>query len=672
MKLKAESILIILLISLIPISPIEAQNNYVIDGDLVYVDDANIYLSAYPAYSSGGWLYINFTSKIYAGDIDLYFGVDTEFMKPKKAELYRPRYVNILHNETLPEGATYDIFIGNKTLKIYGTAEMNNPDFPEDWEGVLIKSVVYENVDANTLSYTYLTREFRVWKDISNRFENIYFNFAEMDKWYYHNGISINKGQAYYFRIWIDVSPQIDGSIKKYWIAVKPSGESLQYSIVNNRFYSLDPWYDSNWSYRKYHNVTGAAGAGVNYPVNITVNYGAGADSGKDVFCDSKCKTDFGDIRFTDDDGSTLLDYWIQYNFSSNYAFFWVKVADDLTNNQTIYMYYGNAGASTTSNGVNTFIDFWDFEDDTLETVPVDWTEDAANNSFKVRDYGSSQIAEANNTATSNFGVNYVNITDITTDNNRAIEFKYVPTDQTTYNYQIMRDQAAHANRGIFLSYRVANALYYYNGSWQDTGLDYHYNYSYIMKIYDIDLTNNNYNLDINGTNWINNGGFAAAITHIDFITLATGGSYTMRDLYDDVRVRKCVSPEPAHGGWGSEESPPSNFIYIIGVWFTGISSLKANSTVTLVNDTARQFNNNTEATFTPNLDDNYQFGRYQLENGSHIHFNTYVHNMTVNYTITAYALEAGGGGTAGVSMLLFAIVGGFAVMIAIVVLSKK
>jgi hypothetical protein len=30
------------------------------------------------------------------------------------------------------------------------------------------------------------------------------------------------------------------------------------------------------------------------------------------VILDSKCKTDFGDVRFTDDDGTTLLDYWME------------------------------------------------------------------------------------------------------------------------------------------------------------------------------------------------------------------------------------------------------------------------------------------------------------------------------------------------------------------------
>jgi len=46
-------------------------------------------------------------------------------------------------------------------------------------------------------------------------------------------------------------------------------------------------------------------------------------------------------------------------------AIFWVKIADDLsTNPATIYIYYGNPTATTTSNGANTFLFFDDFSGD--------------------------------------------------------------------------------------------------------------------------------------------------------------------------------------------------------------------------------------------------------------------------------------------------------------------
>lgn len=97
------------------------------------------------------------------------------------------------------------------------------------------------------------------------------------------------------------------------------------------------------------------------------------SDGGDTVYLDEKCETDFGDVRFTDDDGTTELDYWMESKTDSDTATFWVKVDDDLGSNQTIYVYYGKSGASSTSNGDNTFEFFDDFEDNSIDTTK--WNE---------------------------------------------------------------------------------------------------------------------------------------------------------------------------------------------------------------------------------------------------------------------------------------------------------
>jgi hypothetical protein len=130
----------------------------------------------------------------------------------------------------------------------------------------------------------------------------------------------------------------------------------------------------TGWNYRKSHIMKSAAGAGTNYQVRIHVYYGVGLDSGEDVYTNSHCKADFGDIRFTTDDGETLLDYWNENNVASDNALFWVEVAGNLTvGDVTIYVYYGKAGELTTSNGTNTFLFFDDFPGVALDTV-TNWT----------------------------------------------------------------------------------------------------------------------------------------------------------------------------------------------------------------------------------------------------------------------------------------------------------
>jgi len=128
----------------------------------------------------------------------------------------------------------------------------------------------------------------------------------------------------------------------------------------------------TGWLYRKSHTVNGSTASSVtDYQVRITVYYGSGTDSGDNVYLNGKCRTDFGDVRFTDSDGTTLLSYWIESYTASSVAYFWVKIPSIPQNgSSTIYIYYGNSSATTTSDGNTTFLFFDHF--DTLDTTK--WT----------------------------------------------------------------------------------------------------------------------------------------------------------------------------------------------------------------------------------------------------------------------------------------------------------
>ena len=64
-----------------------------------------------------------------------------------------------------------------------------------------------------------------------------------------------------------------------------------------------------------------------------------------------KMRADGGDLRFTEDDGVTELDYWIEEFDYGGYAVIWVEVANIPAGpaTSTIYIYYGRADATTTS-----------------------------------------------------------------------------------------------------------------------------------------------------------------------------------------------------------------------------------------------------------------------------------------------------------------------------------
>lgn len=103
-------------------------------------------------------------------------------------------------------------------------------------------------------------------------------------------------------------------------------------------------WWNSSWEYKQAINVKENDGvAWNNYTVLIPVTY------------DDDMNADFSDLRFTNGDEDTELGYWIQNKTDSTSANVWVNVSLTANVNTTIYMYYGNAGASTSSSRANVF-----------------------------------------------------------------------------------------------------------------------------------------------------------------------------------------------------------------------------------------------------------------------------------------------------------------------------
>jgi len=118
-------------------------------------------------------------------------------------------------------------------------------------------------------------------------------------------------------------------------------------------------WLHENWTYRKNCIIGFSEGAGTEYQIRINASYMDGVDVGDTVYLDGLCKSDFGDIRFTEEDGTTLLYFWREEKVNNDYAIFWVKIEEDLSYHRvTIFIYYGNTLASypeTTKQGYNTF-----------------------------------------------------------------------------------------------------------------------------------------------------------------------------------------------------------------------------------------------------------------------------------------------------------------------------
>jgi hypothetical protein len=313
----------------------------------------------------------------------------------------------------------------------------------------------------------------------------------------------------------------------------------------------------AGWAYRKSHVINPASGAGTGYQVQITAYYGSGTDSGANVYLGGRCRTDFGDIRFTRSDGTTPLSYWIESKVDGNYAVFWVKIDDDLsTSAVTIYMYFGNPSATTTSDPFNTFVFYDDFNDYTTSSVTEKgrwavgadtvFSVDTANKRLVVNNpsggYGHWIKAQKD-------GADVVMgnmVIDVDVYNNGGYNELAILTRGQTYpqndDYQFC--ESTYDNTWRIVK-RQAGATYIIASStatiitaqwmhWRITLFG-----STLKFVSSLGLTT-----ELTATDTAFSSGVLGIITHGNTV------SYV-----DNYRVRKYTSPEPSHGAWGTVEA---------------------------------------------------------------------------------------------------------------------
>ncbi|MBA7624016.1 hypothetical protein ES703_31420 [subsurface metagenome] len=97
----------------------------------------------------------------------------------------------------------------------------------------------------------------------------------------------------------------------------------------------------SGYQYYKIIPITGAANASTGYQVPLVVHSGVGVDAPGVAFLDGDALDFPNDIRCTDVAG-TPLSYWI-VDATADPITIWIKVADDLSGDQNIRIYYRNA-----------------------------------------------------------------------------------------------------------------------------------------------------------------------------------------------------------------------------------------------------------------------------------------------------------------------------------------
>lgn len=260
------------------------------------------------------------------------------------------------------------------------------------------------------------------------------------------------------------------------------------------------------------------------------------------------CRADFGDVRFTNDDGVTLLDYWIEEKVDGEHAIFWVELAVDLDSHSIIiYIYYGKNDETTKSNGVDTFQFFDDFSTNTLshytETCDLGGSPAFSFDSTNQRIQGSTMD---------------------------CMDHHLIHNTYIVANSKIGVKIISGKDSGVTFRFRSQNDLY-------EIGIhDSTYDMGPCLRIW---KRVGSAFIEIGSPIWISNIegsvhqiylGFYKQHLHvwwdgsliiggIDLGSNFSSGKFGLRlyegtCYYDDLRVSKFVYPEPTHGPWGNEE----------------------------------------------------------------------------------------------------------------------
>lgn len=300
-------------------------------------------------------------------------------------------------------------------------------------------------------------------------------------------------------------------------------------------------WWNSSWSYRKSHVINQAIGADVNYQVQITVVNGSGSDSDDVVYSDNKTQTSFDDVRFVASDNTTSLDFWIETLNTGENATFWIEISANLTASATtIWMYYGNNAATSTSNAANTMLWYDDFNRATLGSAYT-----IENGSWSIENGSNLQQTSSIATYYSMF------VTSLTSSTNYEMHYRWKAAGTLCDSGGIVRATAndtsiylERQNTTAFL-WKRPTATEYNHTTLSAAGTSWH---DHKIQVWGTNryrfYEDNSLKINYTGSLGIDSGapGLATYYTATPF-------------RFDDLIVRKFVDPEPAHGAWGKEET---------------------------------------------------------------------------------------------------------------------
>jgi len=319
------------------------------------------------------------------------------------------------------------------------------------------------------------------------------------------------------------------------------------------------------WGYYKTHTINGSSGGlQTNYVIPIVVHKGSGSDSGADVYLGSNVRDDFGDVRFTNADGSSELNYYLVQYISGDKALFMVEVPSIPASPSTvdIRVYYSASGETTTSSGADTFVEFEGWEGTSSidtdgasgitladETTTVKEGSKAKKNTTDAQAH-KTKMQNDNSYDPSNYRIEGWGrlVSGGGTNENLGSGLHVCGSAASNNGYQVIIDQRSSVSPQIRENTDYAGRT---DGA-MATSLDTWY----FLSIYRD--SSNNLKAEIYTETALYNQSPSSTTTRTSETTHTGGyhGIYTYNtnhSIWDAIWVRKYVDPEPSHESWGSE-----------------------------------------------------------------------------------------------------------------------
>lgn len=200
-----------------------------------WIDDSKSYINITPKNLIGsGWIYVNFKSKEYLGNMTLAFGIDEKESEIQitQIEIYEPH--NITQEFICPEDAELTIDKQYYTCLIKDLNSMGDYQFKVEY-----LSAYEKNRSAYWLEEV-------EWKSLPLNKKGITTSktIPESDKWFYQKDIPINSNKEYKFRFYVQIESNLgENKQVKYNLAFYPSSYNtdIKNALIEDKFYYIDP-----------------------------------------------------------------------------------------------------------------------------------------------------------------------------------------------------------------------------------------------------------------------------------------------------------------------------------------------------------------------------------------------------------------------------------------------